>query len=99
MIPTIRAIKSLFYEFFQRYELSRLDYEILFAFAKDLNIPLFSTPFDDVSLNMMVELNAPAIKIASPDLTWLPFLKRLRKQAFQLFFQRAWEMKRKFHRH
>lgn len=66
-----------FYEFFQRYELSRSDYEILFAYARKINIPLFSTPFDEVSLDMLVELGMPAIKIASPDLTYLPFLQKV----------------------
>ena len=66
-----------FYEFFQRYELSRSDYEILFAYAKTLNIPLFSTPFDESSLEMLTELGVPAIKIASPDLTYIPFLERV----------------------
>jgi N,N'-diacetyllegionaminate synthase len=68
-----------FYEFFQRYELSRSDYEILFTHAKKINIPLFSTPFDEGSLEMLVELGVPAIKIASPDLTYLPFLKKVAK--------------------
>lgn len=68
-----------FYEFFQRYELSRSDYEILFAHAKKINIPLFSTPFDEGSLEMLVELGTPAIKIASPDLTYLPFFKKVAK--------------------
>jgi N,N'-diacetyllegionaminate synthase len=66
-----------FYEFFQRYELSQSDYEILFTHAKKINIPLFSTPFDEGSLEMLVELGAPAIKIASPDLTYLPFLEKV----------------------
>ncbi|MBT3367952.1 MAG: hypothetical protein HN472_05930 [Nitrospina sp.] len=65
-----------FYEFFQRYELSREDYEVLITHARSLNIPLFSTPFDDASLEMLVDLGVPALKIASPDLTYTPFLKK-----------------------
>lgn len=66
-----------FYEFFQRYELSSEDYKILIAHALTLNIPLFSTPFDNASLDMLVELGVPALKIASPDLTYTPFLERM----------------------
>ncbi len=66
-----------FYEFFQRYELSCEDYKTLIAYARTLNIPLFSTPFDDASLDMLIELGVPALKIASPDLTYTPFLKRV----------------------
>lgn len=66
-----------FYEFFQRYELSRDDYKTLIAHARSLNIPLFSTPFDNASLAMLVELGVPALKIASPDLTYTPFLERV----------------------
>ena len=65
------------YDFFQRYELSRSDYETLFAYAKTLDIPLFSTPFDESSLEMLTEQGVPAIKIASPDLTFLPFLEKV----------------------
>ena len=66
-----------FYEFFQRYELSREDYKTLMTHAQALNIPLFSTPFDDASLDMLVELGVPTLKIASPDLTYTPFLERV----------------------
>ena len=66
-----------FYEFFQRYELSREDYKVLIAYARTLHIPLFSTPFDDASLDMLVELEMPALKIASPDLTYTPFLEKV----------------------
>ena len=67
----------LFYEFFRRYELSIEDYKVLIAHARKLNIPFFSTPFDDASLEMLVELGVPAIKIASPDLTYIPFLEKV----------------------
>ena len=66
-----------FYKFFQRYELSREDYKVLIAYARTLHIPLFSTPFDDASLDMLVELEMPALKIASPDLIYTPFLEKV----------------------
>ncbi len=64
-----------FYKFFERYELSKEDYKILFNFSKQQGIPLFSTPFDEASLDMLVEMGMPAIKIASGDLTHYQFLK------------------------
>ena len=66
-----------FYEFFQRYELSREDYKALITHARSLKVPLFSTPFDNASLDMLVDLEVPALKIASPDLTYTPFLERV----------------------
>lgn len=65
------------YEFFKRYELKRKDYKELFDYARRLGIPLFATPFDEASLDMLVELGMPAVKVASPDLTHFPLLKRM----------------------
>ena len=67
------------YEFFERYQLSRKDYAALFDYARKLKVPLFSTPFDEASLDMLVDLGMPAIKVASPDLTHLPLLVRAAK--------------------
>ena len=63
------------YEFFKRSELKPAEYKTLFDEASNLGIPLFSTPFDEGSLDMLVELGMPAIKIASPDLTHLGLIK------------------------
>ncbi len=65
-----------FYEFFKRFELKREEYEELFRYADELDIPLFSAPFDSASLQMLEDLNCPAYKIASPDLTWIDFLRQ-----------------------
>lgn len=65
------------YKFFERSELTPDNYRELFDYARDLGIPLFATPFDDGSLELLVELGVPAVKIASSDLTHLPFLKKV----------------------
>jgi N,N'-diacetyllegionaminate synthase len=63
------------YEFFKRSELKPSEYQELFEYARELCIPLFSTPFDEGSLDMLVDFGMPAIKIASPDLTHIGLIK------------------------
>lgn len=68
------------YEFFQRSELKPEEYEELFGYAEELGIPLFSTPFDEGSLDMLVDFGMPAIKVASPDLTYLDFIRKVARK-------------------
>jgi len=65
------------YEFFKRFELTRSEYADLFALARKRGLCLFSAPFDEASLDLLVDLECPAFKIASPDLTYYPFLRRV----------------------
>ncbi len=46
----------------------------LIQYCGERKIVFLSTPFDDGSLKLLIELNVPAIKISSGDLTNLPFL-------------------------
>ena len=65
------------YEILKKCELTKKDHKELFDFAKDLNFTLFSTPFDDESVDLLQELNCPAFKIASFDTTNTKLLARL----------------------
>ncbi len=49
----------------------------LMAFAREKGLILFSTVFDFISADQMMELDAPAFKMASGDLTNTPLLKHV----------------------
>ncbi len=68
------------FDFFKKYEISRKNHEILFDYAGKIDIPIFSTPsyFDDV--DFLDELQTPAFKTGSDDLTNYPFLEYIARR-------------------
>ena len=52
----------------------------LFSFAKESGITIFSTPFDEEACDLLYELNTPAFKIASFELTDLPLIAYVAKK-------------------
>ena len=69
------------FELFQKYDsFEASDYVNLFEFCQSLDIDFLSTPFDDASIDFLEPI-VPFYKIASADLTNLPFLRRVGKKS------------------
>jgi len=61
----------------RRLELKIDQMQLLQAYAQSLNIIFLTTPFDELSLDQLDVLDLPAYKIASTDITNLPFLEKV----------------------
>ncbi len=63
------------YDKFERMQLSRDVYNDLRRIADQRGVMLLSTPFDEISADLLFELGVPAFKIGSGELTHLDFLR------------------------
>tara|TARA_A100001015_G_C15029230_1_gene732207 strand:+ start:2332 stop:3381 length:1050 start_codon:yes stop_codon:yes gene_type:complete len=50
--------------------------EEIFSLAKDINLDVFASPFDDTAVDFLEKLNCPIYKIASPEITDLKLIEK-----------------------
>jgi len=70
-----REESETFYEMIKKYELSQEDFRELNKYCREKGIIFLSTPFDEISVNFLAELNVPAFKIGSGDMNNFPLLE------------------------
>ena len=68
------------YNLYDLYKEAETPYEwhkYLFDYAKKIDITIFSSPFDFTAVDLLEKLEAPAYKIASPEINHIPLIKRV----------------------
>jgi N-acetylneuraminate synthase/N,N'-diacetyllegionaminate synthase len=68
------------YEMIKNLELSEDDFKKLADYANKKDILFLSSPFDKESVDLLDEMNVPAFKIASGEITNFPLLKHIAKK-------------------
>ena len=68
----------------RKLELSKEDHQKLMDYAAHKNIMFLSTPFDERSMDLLVELEVSLIKISSGEITNHPFLKYIAKMGLPI---------------
>ncbi|MBO8129788.1 MAG: N-acetylneuraminate synthase family protein [Peptococcaceae bacterium] len=72
-----RTSEYLPYKIFKKFALPKDWHQILINYARRQGLAFLSTPFDFESANMLDDLNVPAFKIASGDITNLPLIRHI----------------------
>jgi N,N'-diacetyllegionaminate synthase len=73
------------YEMLKRLEVTQEQNNELKRYCIEKGVIFLTTPFDEVSLDELDSLDLPAYKVASTDITNLPFLKKIAKKQKPIF--------------
>ena len=65
--------------------ISKDQWSQIFEYAKKKEITCFSTPFDEESVDLLYDLQTPAFKIASADITHIPLIKHIAAKKLPIF--------------
>ena len=76
---TTDAAESQF-EMIKKLELTKKDFDELFAYAQKKEIIFLSSPFDKGSVDLLDELGVPAFKIPSGEITNFPLLRHIARK-------------------
>lgn len=66
-------------EMFKRLSINKSFHEKIFSYARKKKIEIFSTPFDEESVNYLEKLNVNFYKLASVDIVNLPLIEKIGK--------------------
>ncbi len=65
--------------------ISKDEWSQIFEYARTKEITCFSTPFDEESVDLLYDLQVPAFKIASADITHIPLIKHIAAKKLPIF--------------
>lgn len=71
------GLQENIYQMFKRLEINKKEHNEIFRYARKMNIEIFSTPFDEDSVNFLEKLKVKFYKIASVDLVNIPLIKKV----------------------
>ena len=74
------------YDVFSKLDaISKDQWSQIFEYAQNKEITCFSTPFDEESADLLYDLQVPAFKIASADITHIPLIKHIAAKKLPIF--------------
>ena len=80
---------SAYFEQFSKFSFNESEYCDIFDYAANLNITIFASVFDFLSLEMLQKLDCCAYKIASGDINHLSLIKEVAKTNKPIIFSRG----------
>jgi N,N'-diacetyllegionaminate synthase len=72
------------FEMIKKLELSKEDHLELDSYAKEKGIIFLSTPFDEKSVDLLLEVHVPLIKVSSGEVSNHPFLRYIAKKCLPI---------------